>query len=309
MKTLVLFLASLAFAGAAAADDASVRMGGHVNITEAVDGPLHALAGHITVDAPIAGDASLAGGHVTVNDKVDGNLRAAAGNVAINATVAGDVSVAAGRVDLGTEARIGGKLSFHGGELRQDPAAQVTGPIERSATRTRHHSEFGPRISWGGGWLWTAGLVLLAALLAAALPGPSHRMALELRERPWLTTLVGFLALTAIPVAAVLVMVTIIGIPLGLLALVLYAALLLVGYVWIAVVVGGLLLDRAKPETAAQTAWRVGAAMLAMLVIASLAKVPFLGGFIAFAALVAGVGMIVAVVMRRGEPAAPAVAA
>jgi hypothetical protein len=115
-------------------------------------------------------------------------------------------------------------------------------------------------------------------------------------------------ALITIPIAAVLAMVTVIGIPLGLLAIAGYAGLLLIGYVWLAVVVGGLLLDRVKPETAAVTAWRAGAAMIAMLAIALLARLPFIGGFLGLVALIVGVGMIVAVAMRRVQRAAPAAA-
>jgi hypothetical protein len=134
-------------------------------------------------------------------------------------------------------------------------------------------------------------------------------MASELRERPWITPLVGLLAFTSIPVAAVLVMITVIGIPLGLLALFGYAALLLVGYVWVAVVVGGMLLERVKPETVTSTAWHVGAAVLAMLVLALLVRVPFLGGLVKFSALVIGVGMIVSAIFRRLRPAEGAAAA
>src|SRR6185437_7840622 len=107
---------------------------------------------------------------------------------------------------------------------------------------------------------------------------------------PWITPLLGLVALTTVPVAAVLLMITVIGIPLGVLAVIGYAALLLVGYVWVAVVVGGMLLDRVKPETAARTAWRVGAAVLAMLALALLVRVPFVGGLVRLVALAAGLG-------------------
>lgn len=299
MGRLALFLSCLLLAGAAAASDASLRIGGDVNVTDATSGPLRVLGGQISVDGRVDGDASLAGGTITVNGPVRDNLRAAGGHVTINAPVGGNVSVAAGTLDLGPEARIAGNLSFHGGELHRDPAAQVAGNLEQSSRGYRHR-EHGPFWGYMRGWLWTSCLIALAALIAAALPGPSKRMAAELRERPWLTTLLGLVALTSIPVAAVLLMITIIGIPIGLLAIVGYAALLMVGYVWLAVVVGGLLLDRVKPETAALTAWRVGAAMLAMLALALLARLPFVGGLVGFAALVVGVGMIVAAVMRRG---------
>jgi hypothetical protein len=97
-------------------------------------------------------------------------------------------------------------------------------------------------------------------------------------------------------------MITIIGIPIGLIALALYAVLLLVGYVWLAVVLGGLLLDRFKAETARETAWRVGAAMLTMIVLALLVRTPYIGGLVKLAALVVGVGMIVGALMRRVKP-------
>jgi uncharacterized membrane protein len=105
-------------------------------------------------------------------------------------------------------------------------------------------------------------------------------------------------------------MITIIGIPLGLLAIMGYVALILIGYVASSVMVSGLLLDRYKSDVASQTAWRVGAAVLAMLVISSAAHVPFVGHFIGLVALVIGVGAIVAAIMhRRSASATPTPAA
>jgi hypothetical protein len=325
MNRIALLLSCLALAGAATAEEivvgSSLRLGSRVEVTEATEGPLHAAAGHITVDAPVngsvrlaggtvelgpgaavSGDASIAGGTVMIKGSVKESLHAAGGHVTLNGAVGGDASVAGGTLELGPEARIAGKLTFRGGELKRDPAAQVTGAVQHLRGRSHHNREHTPFNRYTRGWLWTGMLLVLAALIAAALPGPSRRMAQELRERPWLTPLLGLVALATIPVAAVLVMLTIIGIPIGLLALVGYAALLLVGYVWLAVVLGGLLLDRVKPETAARTAWRAGAAVLAMLALALLARMPIVGGAVAFVAMIVGVGMIVGAVLRRSRP-------
>ena len=309
-RSIALFLAALALAvPATAADDVTMRLGGKVTISEPVEGSLNAAGGKIAVDAAVAGDAQLAGGKVTVRAPIQGDVSAAGGKVTLDSAIGGNASVAAGTLVLGPNANIVGKLTFHGTDLRRDSAA-VVGELEHKPGNVRHSYVIDDdsvelhAISWA----WTAGLLVLAALIAAALPGPTRRMTNELRERPFLTTLVGLVALATIPVAAVLLMVTIIGIPLGLLAIAGYAALLLVGYVWLAVVVGGLLLDRVKPETAAATAWRAGAAALAMLALALLAKVPFIGGLVALTALVVGVGMIVAVIARRTPEAAPVAA-
>ena len=289
---------------------AHIVAGGNVEIDQPVEGNLYVAGGNVNVTAPVTGNARIAGGDVTVKADIGGKLLVAGGNVNIDAPVAGNVTVSGGTLELGPNARIAGKLNFRGGHLEQDPAAQVVGGVTRTERRDRHHFESGP---FKGGWvvraLWTLGLMLLAAIIAGALPGPARRMQEELRTRPWLSALFGIMALIIIPIAAVIVMITIIGIPLGLLAIVGYVGLLLVGYVATAVLLSGIMLDRYKAEAATRTAWRVGAAVLAMLVISSLAHLPFVGGFLGLAALVMGVGAIVAAIVHRKQSTAPAAAA
>ena len=305
-------------------------IGGHVEIGESVDGSVRAVGGLVTLNAPVGGsarlvggkvelgseaavadNASLAGGQITVNGSVKGDLRAAGGHVTINGSVGGDASVAAGSLTLGPNARIGGKLHFRGANLERDAGAQVAGGVEH-VSRYKRDREHTPFAHSRGGWIWTAGLMVLAAIIAGALPGPSGRLAKELRERPWMAPLFGLMALVFIPIAAVLIMITIIGIPIGLLALLGYVALLIVGYVCASVVAGGLLLERLKPEVATQPAWRAGAAVVTMLAIAILARIPIVGGFVVFIALIVGVGLIVAATIHRSQqqpPPAPAMAA
>jgi cytoskeletal protein CcmA (bactofilin family) len=331
MRRIALLLAGLAVAaGAAAAEPVNHRsmwIGGDLEITRSVEGPVLAIGGDVTVNAPVTGAVRVAGGTVTlgsdaavmgdvsiaagtldIEGPILGDLHAAAGDMRINGQVTGDASIAAGSLVLGPHARIEGHLHFRGSDLVREPGSQVLGGVARSE-RHRHWQERAWTDRFSHGWFWTVLLVLFAALIAAALPDASQRMARELRERPWVTPLLGLLALFCIPVAAVLLMITVIGIPVAVLGLAFYAALLLVGYVWLAVVVGGMLLDRVSPEAAARTAGRVGAAVLAMLVLAVLVRAPFVGGLFRLVALMAGVGMIVAVVLRRSPPpeARPAV--
>ena len=299
-----------------AVDRDVLAAGGNVSISAPVAGNVRAAGGDVslTSEAAVTGDASIAAGNLTIRGAIKGSLLAGAGNITLDGPIGGDVTVGAGTLELGPNARIGGKLKFRGGNLDQHPEAVVTGGVEhRARGKNRHHREdfvVGPRK--GGGWFWTLGLMILAGLIAAALPGPSERMAGELRARPWMAALLGFVALTCIPAAAVLIMITIIGIPLGILALLGYAALLLIGYVSASVVASGILLERMKAEVAGQAAWRAGAAVTAMLVISLLARVPVLGGLVIFAALVIGTGVIVSAVVRRtreSPPPPPAAAA
>ena len=326
MKRIGLLLSCLLLPLAGLAEEVqgaeTIRFGSTVAISELVQGPLAIAAGHVVVNAPVEGnarlaggrvevtgpvdgDASLAGGSISVTGAVKGNVRAAGGQILLDGPVGGDVSVAGGKFELGPNARIAGKVKFFGAEMQRDPAAQVVGAVQHVHS-SNHHREFTARERFVSSWFWTVGLMLMAAIIAGALPGPSGRMAQELRERPWMTLLLGLIALTSIPVAAVLIMITVIGIPIGIFGLLGYVVLLFTGYVWLSVVLGGLLLERVKPETAARTAWRMGAAAFTMLVIALLVRVPLAGGFVKLAVLACGVGMIVAVIYRktRAEPAA-----
>ena len=307
------FALALLCATLAAPAFAHIVAGGNVDIDQPVEGNLYIAGGNVSITAPVSGNARIAGGDVSVKGNIGGKLAVAGGNVTLDGPVTGDVSVSSGSLELGPNARIGGRLKFRGGNLEQDPAAQVTGGVTRTHRRSHHwdSEDYGPfKGSWIVRGIWTLGLMLLAALIAGALPGPARRAQEELRSRPWLAALFGLMALICIPIAAVIVMITVIGIPLGLLAIVGYIALLLLGYVATAVLVSGLLLDRYKSDAASRTSWRVGAAVLAMLVLSTLAHMPIVGGFIGLMALVIGVGAIVgAIVHRKQVLAPPAVAA
>jgi hypothetical protein len=74
-----------------------------------------------------------------------------------------------------------------------------------------------------------------------------------------------------------------------------------VGYVCLSVVIGGLMLERFKADVVGVAAWRAGAAVLAMLAIVLLARIPFVGGLVLFAALVVGVGIVVGATLRRRD--------
>jgi len=305
-----------------------VVVGGDVRLRAPVGSDVYAAGGTVTIESSVGGNAriaggnaeiqgtgsvtgnlSIAGGDVVILGPVKGNVQAAGGNVLIDSEVGGDVSAATGTLELGPNARIAGKLKYKGpDEIRRHPDAQIAGGIEKEvrARETRRRVETTDHRSFSlGGWLWTLGLIGLAALLAAAFPAATKRLGGELRENTLLVFLLGFVALVGLPVFAALLMITIIGLPLAFVVILLYLLLLLVGYVAIAVVMGDLALNKYKSEMATQLGWRVGAAVLAMLALALLGRIPFLGGLVVFAALLAGIGAIMLSLKPRAAAATP----
>jgi hypothetical protein len=87
-------------------------------------------------------------------------------------------------------------------------------------------------------------------------------------------------------------MFTLIGIPLGVAAIVFYVLLLFVGYVSAGIGIGQAVLQRLQASRAARTAWRVLAAVLGVLAVSLLGRVPWVGGFVVFAAMLLGIGAL-----------------
>ena len=253
--------------------------------------------------ARINGNASLAGGRVEMRGGIGGYLQVAGGRVLIDGPVRGDVEAAAGELELGPQARVEGKLRYRGGApLRRDPAAQVAGGVEEVQAYAPHSS---PRGAARGAFIaWTLGLMLAAAALVWLLPGFSARTSEAARARFGWSLLAGFIVVIVTPVAIVVLLATLIGIPLALLSLLGYLALLLAGYVAAGMALGEAALGRWRPG--ARVGWRAAAAALGVLAIGLLALLPWVGGFVALIALLAGAGAL-ALALRsawRGPAAA-----
>jgi cytoskeletal protein CcmA (bactofilin family) len=278
--------------------------GGQVDVLGKVGASARLAGGQVELGpmAEVAGNLSAAAGSVELRGQVKGQVQLAGGRMRIDGPVGGDVVATGGQLTLGPKARIAGKLRYRSSEpLQQDPAAQVSGGIEKLLPALGRGegaaSAPAPRPEPRPGWaspigVWTVGLMLLAALLVAMLPGFSARVALSLRQRTGWSLLLGFVVLVCAPVAALLLMLTLIGIPLALAGMALYFALLPVAYVAAAIGIGDWALARWQSARAAQRGWRIGAACAALLVLTLLGALPWLGGLVAFAVLLAGLGAL-----------------
>lgn len=277
--------------------------GGRVTVNGKVGRNLRVLGGQVELGpkGDVNGNLSAAGGQVRLYGRVGGHVQSAGGSLLIDGPVGGDVLATSGQIELGPSARIAGKLRYRSGEvLRQDPSAQVIGGVEllasglgaeaASTPAARGRDRHGAGAAIGG--VWTAGLIVLAAVLLAATPRVQAGVAQTMAARPGLSLLLGFVLLVCVPVAALLAMLTLIGIPLGLFLVALYLTLLPLAYVSTGIALGDWALQRWQTERAARLGWRIGAAAAALVALALLATLPWLGGVVALAALLAGLGAL-----------------
>jgi cytoskeletal protein CcmA (bactofilin family) len=310
----------------AAVSGDTLAAGGKLRLGEAVGGSVYAAAGQLTVNgqvghnarvaggqvefgpkSDVSGNVSVAGGQIRLLGAVHGDVQAAGGRLWLDGAVAGDVVADTGLVELGPNARVAGKLRHRGGRVQRDEAAQVAGGIE-SWPSGWGDAGAPPSPSWPAretvriGWGWTLGLVLLAALLLAVLPAFHARVGSTLRRRPGLSVLLGIVCLACVPVALVLLMLTVLGIPLALLGAALYIALLPLAYVSAAIALGDWALQAWRAAAAARWGWRVSAAGVVLVLLTQATRAPLLGGAMVSLALIAGLGALVLQLRRQPQP-------
>lgn len=280
---------------------------GQVNINAKVERNVRVAGGQVELGpkSEVGGNLSVAGGQLRLQGAVRGEVRSAGGRILIDGPVGGDVVAFNGRIELGPHARIAGKLRYRSDEeLQRDPAALVTGGIEKLAPlvakgeRTGNearHARAGPGAA---GAVWTLGMIVMAGALLAALPAFSATLARTLRQRPGASLLLGFIWLVCLPVAAVVLAITLVGIPLALFALAFYAALMPIAYVTTGVGLGDWILQRWLPHRAGRLSARIIAAALVLVALALVGAVPVLGAALGFLALIAGLGALLLQVWR-----------
>jgi hypothetical protein len=207
------------------------------------------------------------GGSVSVDsdESVRGDVVVIGGSANINGEVDGEVVVVGGSARFGPQADVRGDITVVGGGLSRDAGATIRGSINEVG--------FGD-ISWGGGqwgrdanWGWMNGiypvarltgtlvrvtlLILLTTLVLFVAKVPVEQIADRVSIDPVKSWFVGFLAeMLFIPVlimTAVVLAISVIGIPLLVLLPVAVVALLvvmLVGFTAVAYHIGRLLQDK-----------------------------------------------------------------
>ncbi len=235
------------------------------------------------------GVAVIFDGPATVLGIVEESLVVFNGDVEIIGTVREDVVVFNGDVVVRDGATVGGDLLTTSSPDVED-GATVEGETQTVAGRL----DFGTigiasRIAWWVGY--SGSTLILGLLLLLFAPGIDAGIARTVRERMGAAAGIGAAWFVLLPVGAIALLVTVIGIPLGVFLLLAFAFLYTVGYVAGIHGIGRML---RKPPSSRYVAFLVGWGIARLV-----ALVPVLGGLAWAVASVFGLGIIAAAARRR----------
>ncbi len=315
--------------------DGNINMvGGNLSVSGSVTGGIKAIGGNVDIDATVGRGVSVAGGDVEVsaNSVIGGDIEVAGGSVRFAGIAEQDFEVAGGDVEI--TGLVYGDVEAHVRDLRLGPNARISGnlivrgperpEIDESKVNGSYEYEYSPSVAaewdtafkvWGPGYhhgpsiagsiisgLWA---LLGGIILIVLFPNLTDRAVATLSAHPFRSLGLGFLSVVFIPVLAIFLIATIIGLPFGLIMLVLYPILLFFGYLAAAIGISRLLLRNADaPVSKGQQILYLAVTLIVLMVLSA---VPLLGSGITIIALLTGVGALGAAIFQKKQTPAEAV--
>lgn len=283
-----------------------VAIGAAVSVSAPVAGSVTAAGYDVDIGGDVGDNLRSAGRNVTVTAPVTGSALIMAGALTLDARIGGDASLDAEHVVFGPGAAVGGRLTLYGPEAATLAVPEGVAPAERVE---RHPEVRGPRgeesalpvpaVMGRTGWMavtaFAAGALVLAALaflVALVAPRRTEDVAEQLADAPVRTVWIGFLTLSALFGACVVAMLTIVGVVAVPVILLVTAVACFIAYIIAVYVLGRAVwvrIDRLPPDTLGERAL----AALAGAVIVSLASfVPFVGWPLILLLALAGLGAL-----------------
>jgi cytoskeletal protein CcmA (bactofilin family) len=265
--------------------DGSVRLAGQVvNVTGSV-GRNGTIAGQtVDISGHISGDLGMLAQTASVNSAVDSDVYGVIQDLTIGSSVGG-VAARVDTLQLTSNAHVKGNVNYTSPNSATINQSQVGGSITHSVAAPVHHTR-----SWGS-VIWMIiflifGIWVIAFVLALVVPRSVERVTEVMFAKPGLSIGVGVATMILTPIAAVLLLFTVIGIPLAVLLWLLWVLGLAFSYVIAAIGVGLLLLQ--------WTGWNKGSLLWAVAIGVPVAiiifNIPFIGWLAALVALWWGFG-------------------
>lgn len=248
------------------------------------------LTGRLVVAADETVDAAVIfNGPALVEGTVREELVVFNGDTEIVGTVRQDVVVFNGDVVVRAGAEIGGDLVTQG-TPQVEEGATIRGDQDSVTTRFDFEvSGFASRVAW---WIgYSVSVLILGLLLLAFAPQLFESVRGTARERLGSSIGWGVGLFFLLPIGSILLLITIVGIPLGVSLLLALAFIYTLGYVVATVAVGSMIM-RASPSR--YVVFLVGWAVLRVL-----ALIPFVGGWLWFVGSVWGLGLLAVAIRSR----------
>ncbi len=282
-----------------------IAAGGTIDINGEVTHAVRIIGETLNISGTIGRDLLVAGNKVSIAStaEIGSDLLLGAGTARIDGLIKGDINSGVEHLTITSTASIQGKLTYISeNEANIQSGAQIRGTIthklpdvkERLITGTNRLPNVGGKLVTGIG-IWGKIIGFLMALVLGIIivlltPRRVKAVTESIRTRPWASLGWGAIILIFTPIATLIVFITIIGIPLGLIALALYTIAIYLTQLFVGLFIGQLIIGSSRGVES--RAALVGALVLGLAILSILRLIPYLGAVIWVATILFGLGAI-----------------
>jgi len=281
-----------------------IAAGGTIDINGEVTHAVRIIGEILNINGTIGRDLLVAGNKVSIAStaEIGSDLLLGAGTARIDGLIKGDINSGVEHLTIASTASIQGKLTYISeNEANIQSGAQIRGTIthklpdikERLAVGTHRLPDVKERLTLVGFWGRVIGFLMTLVLgIVIVLLAPRRVKAVteSIRTRPWASLGWGAIILIFTPIAALIACITIIGLPLGLITLVLYTIAICLTQLFIGLFIGQLIIGGSRGVES--RAALVGALVLGLAILSILRLIPYLGAVIWLATILFGLGAI-----------------
>lgn len=259
-------------------------------------------ANTVSISGTVGGDLFAGASSVSLTGKVGRDILASINRLVIDGEVGGDIKAYVSELMLGSSARVGGKVNYTSeNDAVIDSAAVVRGTISRQDPPSDAAFTSPGRTAWS--FVRPILSLLVASLIMTLLfPLLTSRTALTIKNKPGASLGYGALVVFLAPLSALILLVTVVGMPLGFLSMLLYIVLIYMSRIFAGYFLAQAVFDRFNKKV--HPVWT---GLAGVLVLALLIKIPFVGWLIHLAAVLFAAGALV--IYLAGDNKQPALAA
>lgn len=244
-----------------------------------------------------ARDVFTAGSNVTSAADISRQLFMAGAQTSLGGKVGDDVYLAGDSIVLHDNTVIGGNFNYEApAELTVPSGATIAGEQNWKQTTTNNNNTSTPeqeQRSVGSVFfnilMGVAGAFIVWLIIDLVRPQLWERPLRPLYDTPIKTLGIGLIALVAIIPLSVLMMITVVGLPAGILLLISGGVTAFLAKIFLAVVVAGLLVKHLRFPTLHRGIWLM---LVSLLIVQALSELPYVGFVVVLAALLITFGSI-----------------
>ena len=238
-------------------------------------------------------------GDVTLEGEVNRSVTLYAGNTDVSGSIGRELTMAGDHLTVTNTARIGGNLSARVRDVNNvhiASGATITG--SREILLRERHNRFTSSKFYFFQAVWLAAAMLVGWVVLVLFPSfvqaSTHAVGAG-----WRSLGLGFAVLAGVPLAIVVIAITLVGLPASLMLLMAYLVAIYLAKIWVGAFLGQILL---RPTGETKSDWMLGL-LVGLLILTVVRFVPYLGTLVHFGVICLGLGAFVWQFYRLSRPA------